>query len=228
LQLPADPAGFRGALQSLEWFDTLTLTKEDQRRSEMYQRESQRQQLREKSQTLEGYLRSLEMIVEIGAADAFSVPRIAQLTQKTNQFNLTTRRYTDDDIRLMAEDPRTDVFYASVRDRFDDSGIIAVAIVQYESERARIDTLLMSCRVIGRGIEQTLLAAIFQAARNRHCLSVEGEYIPTAKNALVKDLYSQNGFTPVDRPERSLWQRELSLPLLAHPDWFQEVKIRWR
>jgi len=228
LQLPADPTGFRGALQSLEWFDTLTLTKEDQRRSEMYQRESQRQQLREKSQTLEGYLRSLEMVVEIGAADAFSIPRIAQLTQKTNQFNLTTRRYSEDDVRLMTEDPRTDVFYTSLRDRFDDSGIIAVAIVRYENERATIDTLLMSCRVIGRGIEQTLLATMLEAARNRHCESVEGEYVPTAKNALVKDLYSQNGFTPVDHPERSLWRRELSLPPLAHPDWFQEVKIRWR
>jgi FkbH-like protein len=227
VQLPVDPTGFRGALQSLEWFDTLTLTKEDERRSEMYQRESQRQELRQKSQTLEGYLQSLEMILEIGSADAFSIPRIAQLTQKTNQFNLTTRRYTEDDVRLMTEDPQTDVFYGSVRDRFDNSGIIAVAIVRYENDCAWIDTLLMSCRVIGRGIEQTLLATVVQAARNRHCRSVQGEYIPTAKNALAKDLFSQNGFTPVDHSERSLWIRELSLPPLPHPDWFQEVNIKW-
>ena len=194
----------------------------------MYQRESQRQQLRQKSQTLEGYLRSLEMIMEVSWADAFSIPRIAQLTQKTNQFNLTTRRYTEEDVRLLVEDPLTDVLYASVRDRFDDSGIIAVAIVRYENDCARIDTLLMSCRVIGRGIEQTLLATILLAARNRDCQSVQGEYIPTAKNELVKDLFLQNGFAPVGHPKRSLWSRELSLPPLPYPDWFREVKINWR
>jgi FkbH-like protein len=228
VQLPADATSYRRTLQSLECFDTLMFTEEDKGRGEMYQLESQRQQLRNEVQTLEDYLRSLEMSVEIASADSFAIPRIAQLTQKTNQFNLTTKRYTEEDVRLMTEDPLTDVLYASVRDRFGDSGIIAVAILFYENDWARIDTLLMSCRVIGRGIEQTLLATILEAARSRNCQFVLGEYIPTAKNELVKDLFSRNGFTPAANHAGSLWSRELSLPLLQCPDWFRDVKINWR
>jgi FkbH-like protein len=168
------------------------------------------------------------MSVQIAIADDYSIPRIAQLTQKTNQFNLTTRRYSEQDVRLMKDDPMIDVLYASVQDRFSDNGIIAVAIVRYEDDLAGIDTFLMSCRVIGRGIEQTLLATILHAARDRHCRSVQGEYIATAKNEPAKNLFAQNGFTPLEHPERALWSRDLSLPLLQGPDWFREVKVNWR
>jgi FkbH-like protein len=228
VQLPADPTSYRRVLQSLTWFDTLALTEEDRKRSGMYQQESQRQRLRQESDSIEDYLRSLEMSVQIAIADDYSIPRIAQLTQKTNQFNLTTRRYSEQDVRLMKDDPMIDVLYASVQDRFSDNGIIAVAIVRYEDDLAGIDTFLMSCRVIGRGIEQALLATILHAARDRHCRSVQGEYIATAKNEPAKNLFAQNGFTPLEHPERALWSRDLSLPLLQGPDWFREVKVNWR
>jgi FkbH-like protein len=228
VQMPADPTSYRRVLESLGWFDTLALTEEDKKRSGLYQQEIQRQRLRQESNSIEDYLRSLEMRMHIALADDYSIPRIAQLTQKTNQFNVTTKRYTEQNIGLMNDDPMVDVFYASVQDRFSDNGIIAVAIVRYENDLAAIDTFLMSCRVIGRGIEQTLLATILQAARDRNCRTVQGEYIATAKNEPVKNLFAQNGFTPVEQAERSLWTRELSSPLLQNPDWFREVKVDWR
>jgi FkbH-like protein len=228
VQLPPDPTGYRRLLQSLDWFDTLALTEEDRKRSGMYQQEVQRQQLRQGSDSIEDYLRSLEMNVQIAKADDYSIPRIAQLTQKTNQFNVTTRRYTEQDVRLMKDDPAFDVLYAAVQDRFSDNGIIAVAIVGYENDLARIDTFLMSCRVIGRGIEQTLLATVLQAARERGCRFVQGEYIATTKNEPAKNLFAQSGFTSVEHPERNLWTRDLSLPLLQNPDWFREVRVNWR
>ena len=227
VQLPADPTSYRRLLQSLASFDTLALTEEDNRRSGMYQQETQRQRLRQESNSIEDYLRSLEMNVQIALADDYSIPRIAQLTQKTNQFNVTTKRYTEQNIRLMNDDPMVDVLHVSVQDRYSDNGIIAVAIVRYENDLAGIDTFLMSCRVIGRGIEQTLLATILQAARDRHCRTVQGEYIATAKNEPARILFAQNGFTPVGHPERSLWTRDLSLPLLQNPDWFREVNVDW-
>ena len=222
---PPDPTRYRRLLQGLGWFDTLALTEEDKKRSGMYQQEVQRQRLRQESNNIEDYLRSLEMSVQIATADDYSIPRIAQLTQKTNQFNLTTRRYSEQDVRLMKDDPMVDVLYASAQDRFSDNGIIAVAIVRYENDLAAIDTFLMSCRVIGRGIEQTLLATVLEAARDRHCRSVQGEYIATAKNEPAKDLFAKNGFTPIEHPERGLWTRDLSLPLPQNPDWFREVKV---
>lgn len=228
VQLPADPTSYRRLLQSLGSFDTLALTEEDKRRSGMYQQETQRQRLRQESYSIEDYLRSLEMNVQIALADDYSIPRIAQLTQRTNQFNVTTKRYTEQNIRLMNDDPMVDVLHVSVQDRYSDNGIIAVAIVRYENDLAGIDTFLMSCRVIGRGIELTLLATILQAARDRHCRTVQGEYIATAKNEPARNLFAQNGFTTVEHPERSLWTRDLSLTLLQNPDWFREVKVNWR
>jgi FkbH-like protein len=226
VQLPSDPTGHRRLLQSLNYFDSLTLTQEDRRRSSMYQTEVRRKQLQNESKTIEDYLGSLEMTVEIGHADGFTIPRIAQLTQKTNQFNLTTRRYSEEEIRDMAADLSTDIFQVSLKDRFDDNGIIAVAILRYENEAARIDTLLMSCRVIGRGVEQVILAHLAEAARERGCRRLDGEYIPTAKNGLVKDLFQNNGFTSVPNDTHGLWLRNLSEPPLTSPSWFQEIRIK--
>lgn len=114
----------------------------------------------------------------------------------------------------------------SLKDRFDDNGIIAVAIVHYESDAARIDTLLMSCRVIGRGVERGMLVHLAEAARERGCHRLEGEYIPTAKNGLVKDLFKNGGFTSTPNNAHSLWFRNLSKPPLTPLTWFQEIRIK--
>ncbi|MBV9998733.1 MAG: HAD family hydrolase [Verrucomicrobia bacterium] len=226
VQLPSDPTGYRRLLQSLNYFDSLTLTQEDRRRSSMYQTEQRRRQVQTESKTIEDYLGSLEMTITIGHADAFTIPRVAQLTQKTNQFNLTTRRYSEEDIRALAINPSTDLFHASLKDRFDDNGVIAAAIVRYEGDAARIDTLLMSCRVIGRGVEQVILAHLEKAARARGCCRLEGEYIPTPKNGLVRDLFRNNGFVSVPDDAQGLWLRNLSEPPLTPPPWFGEICIK--
>jgi FkbH-like protein len=228
VQLPPDPTSYRRVLQSLGYFDALTFTVEDRRRSDMYQNEARRKHLQQESQTLESYLASLDMIVDIGYADGFSIPRIAQLTQKTNQFNTTTRRYSEEEIRALAIDSAIDVFHAGLKDRFDENGIIAVAVVRYGNDTAYLDTFLMSCRVIGRGVEQALLAHLARVAEERGCKRLEGEYIETEKNGLVKDLFANNGFTAVPDDGRNLWFQSLPTSSLISPPWFQAVRVQKR
>jgi FkbH-like protein len=220
VQLPPDPPRFRGILQSMRCFDTLALNDEDRRRSTMYRVEAERSQIKRQSGSLEDYLRSLEMVFTIGTADASTSPRISQLTQKTNQFNVTTRRYSEEDIIRFADDPSTVVYWASLRDRFDDSGLIAVAIVVFHADTCRIDTLLMSCRVIGRGVERGLVAHIAKEAMKNGCKHLLGEFIPTAKNSLAANLFSDLGFALEDGGSEPMWRLTLDGAIPQMPDWF--------
>jgi FkbH-like protein len=195
IHLPAETAvENRDRLAACGWFDTPALSAEDARRGELYAAEAQRTQLRESSGNLESYYASLEMELEIRFASGFTIPRIAQLTQKTNQFNLTTRRYTDLEIRGFAKSKAADVFSLRLTDRFGDAGIVGVAILKYAGEAANIDTLLLSCRVLGRHVEDALLDECVRRARARGCRVLRGEYLPTAKNGQVREFYSSRGF----------------------------------
>src|SRR4030095_4139215 len=149
------------------------------------------------SLNLEDYYKSLEMVLEIKIADAFSIPRIAQLTQKTNQFNLTTRRYSDAQIHALSEDRSVDVIHVQLKDRFGESGLAGVCILKYEADRARIDTFLLSCRVLGRGVEDAFLVQCMKRARLKGCTIAIGEYLPTTKNDQVRDFYPQRAFHPL-------------------------------
>ncbi|HEY0790966.1 MAG TPA: HAD-IIIC family phosphatase [Chthoniobacterales bacterium] len=225
VQLPPDPTGYRSLLQSLGHFDALTLTAEDRRRSGMYRSEVRRKQLQQESTTLESYLASLEMTLAVGYADGFTIPRIAQLTQKTNQFNATTRRYSEEAIHALATNPAVDVFHAGLKDRFDDNGIIAVAVVRYLGSVACLETFLMSCRVIGRGVERAFLAHVARMAEARGCERLEGEYIPTDKNGLVKDFFPSQGFCRTHEGG-NLWSRRLPATSLTAPAWFREIHVQ--
>ena len=145
---------------------------------------------------MDSYLRSLEIEIHVEAAAEFSIPRIAQLTQRTNQFNLTTRRYSEADIKALAEDDASEVFCVSVRDKFGDYGIVGVAIIRYRDGEGEFDTFLLSCRVIGRGIEDAFLTRASEHARHR-CDRLVGRYVPTRKNGQVADFYPKRGFTVV-------------------------------
>jgi FkbH-like protein len=134
------------------------------------------------------------MVLEVRFATDISIPRIAQLTQKTNQFNLTTRRYSELDIREFAESQSADVVSLRLSDRFGDAGIVGVAILTYAGNAATMDTLLLSCRVLGRHVEDALLAQCVQLARARGARVLIGEYAPTAKNGQVREFYSKRGF----------------------------------
>jgi len=219
--LPEDPVGFRDALAACDLFDTLTVSDEDRQRSDMYAAEQQRKAEESSSISVEDYLRGLNMEAAVARVDDGSVARVAQLTQKTNQFNLTTRRYTDQDIRRFAASPDHDVFAIRVRDRLGDSGLVGVAILRHDDAGSVLDTFLMSCRVLGRGVEDALLAACLQASARRGAREVIGEFIPTAKNARVADFYPSRGFA-ADAGNRF---RRSSADPLGFPAHFKSVVV---
>jgi FkbH-like protein len=162
----------------------------------MYRAQAARREQQESYSNLDDFLRSLEIEVKIDAAVPFSIPRIAQLTQKTNQMNMTTRRYTESQIQQFVDAPDWAVFSVASRDRFGDNGIIGVLILQFESDECRIDTFLLSCRVIGRGIEQLMVAFVADLCRKRGVRSLVGEFIPTPKNQPAAGVYERIGFRP--------------------------------
>jgi len=220
--LPDDPVEYRDVVASCDLFDALTFSDEDRRRSEMYAAEQRRRVEEASALSVDDYLRGLEMEAAIDRVDDRAVARVAQLTQKTNQFNLTTRRYTDSDIRRFAASADHDVFAIRVHDRLGDSGIVGVAIVRHESAVSAIDTFLMSCRVLGRGVEDALLTACLLTARRRQRRAVIGEFVPTAKNARVADFYRTRGFA-ADGPDR--FRRSLDDGPLEFPSHFKSVVI---
>jgi FkbH-like protein len=194
VQAPADPLALQALVDDLDVFDALALSSEDLARGQMYKAETARTRAREGSQSVEDFLESLQMRLSIRSATEGQVVRIAQLTQKTNQFNLTTRRYSEADIRQFLAAADTDVFQIHLADRFGEYGLIGVLITRLSQGRLGVDTLLLSCRVLGRKVEHALFAFLLRHAAGRGARSVVGEYIPTAKNAQTAELYPQFGF----------------------------------
>jgi FkbH-like protein len=195
IHLPENKAvEYRDILVSCGLFETLTLSEEDKKRGAMYKSEVSRKRLQAQATDIEAYLCSLEMVLEVCFADEMTISRIAQLTQKTNQFNLTTRRYSDADIKAFAGSDRSDVIYARMKDTFGDSGIIGVCILKYVGNTAVIDTFLLSCRVLGRGVEDALVVQVLRLAKKRGCERAIGEFYASRRNIQVKDFYLTTGF----------------------------------
>lgn len=194
---------YRNILSSCGLFDTLALSPEDRKRGAMYKAEVERQKMATQFSDIEGYYKSLEMVVTIQFADDFSIPRIAQLTQKTNQFNLTTKRYSEADIKALSESQLSDVFYLHLNDRFGDSGIVGVGVLKYEANEAVIDSFLLSCRVLGRGIEDVFLNYCLKLAQKRGKVIAVGQYIATQKNGQVREFYQKMGFQGMEKTENT-------------------------
>lgn len=186
---------YRLMLASCGWFDMLALTQEDLNRGAMYSAARQRTQAQQQFTSIAQYHESLKMVAEISFADEFSVPRIAQLTQKTNQFNLTTQRYSEADIADFISCSTSDVLYLQLKDKFGVYGIVGVCIVNYQDAHAVIDSLLLSCRVLGRHVEEAFLREILKLASYRECQTIEGQYKPTPKNMQVQSFYCDRNFT---------------------------------
>jgi FkbH-like protein len=223
-ELPTDPAGYRGCLLELGVFDTLALTAEDRSRNQLYADQKARRQAEARfsgGSSVDEYLADLGLVVEIDAADDLSLPRIAQLTNKTNQFNLTTRRYTDAELtERIARGWR--VFGARVKDRFGDNGLTGVIAVEPTSRDTwTVDTFLLSCRVMGRRVETALLALAGEAALRAGATRLQGWFLPTDKNSPSVDVYRDHGFSVVEqRPDGSvLWELDLTTGLPAVPAW---------
>jgi FkbH-like protein len=211
IDFPIDPALFPKTIMNLRVFDGLQLTSEDKVRGKMYAEQRKRQEYQKVVGDITEYLKSLETVVTIDKANKFNIPRISQLTQKTNQFNLTTRRYLEDEISRMASSDNFLVVSLRVEDKFGDSGLTGVAIVEKGNEKWRIDSFLLSCRVLGRQVEETLLAYIIDQAERSGAKVLVGEFIPTKKNAPAKDFLPKRGFTKVETTKEGaeLWEYQL-------------------
>ncbi len=180
------------------YFEAVTLSEEDRQRHRQYQENAARREVRQQAGSLDEFLRQLQMEAEMGPVNEAVLARVVQLLGKTNQFNLTTRRHGESEVRQMMASPRWWTQYFKLRDRFGDNGLIGLMIAREADDAPatwEIDTWLMSCRVIGRKMEELMFATLAQAAQERGIRRVRGVYTATAKNAMVADLYPALGFT---------------------------------
>ena len=196
-ELPEDPAEYTAFARMQNLFDTNSYSDEDRVRTERYLAEKSRTELSAGIDNYDDYLKALGMKAVCAPFDAFHIPRIAQLTQRSNQFNLRTVRYSEQEIEEIAANPRYITRYYTLRDRFGEHGLIAVVILEKRENGLFVNEWLMSCRVLKRGMEQFIADSILRAAREAGVARVVGEYIPTPKNAMVKDLYASMGFRPL-------------------------------
>ena len=194
-EAPEDPALVPELLAAAGYFEGLALTADDRSRTEQYQVNKARESLKASSTDIEGYLRSLGMQLVWRRFDKVGLQRTVQLINKTNQFNLTTRRYGEADVVAVMDDPRAVGLQLRLLDRFGDNGVIAILIGRLnEVDALVVDTWLMSCRVLGRQVEQATLNLIAAEAARLGARRLIGEYIPTAKNGMVRDHYAKLGF----------------------------------
>lgn len=193
-ELPEDPVDYLRLLQRLNLFETVSFTGEDNKRVKQYQEESKRASTKKIYQNEDDYLASLGMKAEVLPLDAFTIPRAAQLSQRSNQFNLRTVRYTESDLQKMAASNEYNAFVVRLADKFGDYGIISFIVLKKEAQRLFIESWMMSCRVLKRGVESLVLNAIVNVAKEEGLSTIVGEYLPTAKNGLVKDHYQNLGF----------------------------------
>ena len=193
-ELPEDPSAVPAFLESLHLFEAVSFSEEDAARTAQYQAEAGRAAAQAKFASYDEYLQALDMQGEIKPFDSFHFPRIAQLTQRSNQFNLRTVRYSEADIAAIAADPDYLTRYMTLSDRYGEHGLISVVICRKQDEQTLfIDTWLMSCRVLRRGVEGCLFDAIVQMTLDAGFRYLAAEYLPTAKNKMVADFYSEIG-----------------------------------
>jgi len=222
INLPKNPLEYASAVRNCAAFERLTLSAEDQQRTEMYAAQKQRSGAEQNFQSKEDFFRHLEQEAELEPVSDLTLARVAQLTQKTNQFNLTTRRYTEPQIAEMAKQPGWRISSIKVRDRFGDHGLVGVAIAHDEGEQCEVDTFLLSCRVIGRTVETALLAHLAESAALRGRKRLVGWFLPTKKNAPARDFYEQHGFErQATNGGGSLWALDLKSSTLHCPDWIK-------
>jgi FkbH-like protein len=223
VELPRDPALFRATLEALPQLQTLVVTEEDRSRVGQYRAKHEREQLRVTASTLDEYLRSLGVRVRIELCTDADLPRLAQLFQRTNQFNVTTRRHDATLLGQRRGDPGWRVYTLRAGDRFSDYGLVATAIAQIRTDVWTIESFLMSCRVIGYGIETALFAVISEDARTHGAMRLDGEFIVTKKNMPARDVYERHGFVvreTNDHVER--WGRDLMGGTIPFPNWISK------
>ena len=209
LDLPADSAQYVQTLLNYKGFNMFEFTEEDKKRNEMYLQEKQRNEYKNTFIDMDTFLRSLNMHISVKEIDDLLIPRIAQLTQKTNQFNLTTNRYHEDDIKNFIRSG--DKLWAlDVSDKFGDYGIVGFCLVKDMSDRWEIDSMLLSCRVLGKKVEEQFFGFVLSELKKIKPKKVRAYYKPTQKNSQVKDFYKTFDFYKMKSSEtEDIWERDL-------------------
>ncbi len=217
IDLPDSSARFREALDQCPTLQRLDLSAEDRARPELYRQDRDRVELRTRVESLEEYLRSLALEVRSHRVDAQTAPRAAQLTQKTNQFNLSGRRYGEPEILARCADPAWIVSLFRVEDRFGDYGHVGLAMARREGSDLVLETFLLSCRALGRSIETAMMAAVVHETGMERIVA---DYLPTARNAPCAGFLAGAGFRPCPE-DASRWWRSTAEPPLTAPDWIE-------
>lgn len=194
-ELPDDPSEYVRFLTELNLFETTTFSAEDLRRVEMYKQEAERRVEASNYSSVEEFLESLDMRIVVSQFDSFHLPRIAQLMQRSNQFNLTTRRRSQAECERMMQEGSILPLYVKLSDRLGDHGLISVVILQVDGADLHITDWLMSCRVLQRGVQQYVMNEVFAFAASKGLTRVFGRYIPTAKNGMVRDFFRDFEFS---------------------------------
>ncbi|MDY6934509.1 MAG: HAD-IIIC family phosphatase [Spirochaetota bacterium] len=197
-EMPEDPAFYIQKIDSYRYFETTSFTNEDLIRAELYSSDIKRKKLQNKIVNIDDYLQSLNMKAIVEPINPENINRSVQLINKTNQFNLTTKRYTKINIEEIINNSSWKTFTVRLIDNFGDNGLISIILSEIKNETLIIDTWLMSCRVLNRGVEQFLMNYICNLSRNNNISIIEGKYIPTAKNKMVEKLYFHLGFEQIN------------------------------
>lgn len=209
-ELPEDPADYLEYLYGLNLFETASFSAADKDRTKQYQVEAQRVSLSKSFTNEADFLKSLNMVSVVSGFTKFNTPRVAQLSQRSNQFNLRTVRYTDADIESYASNTEVIDLSFTLQDKFGDNGLIAVIIMKpQDKETLFVDTWLMSCRVLKRGVENFTLNTMVEIAKSKGYKRIIGEYLPTPKNGMVALHYPGLGFTPIENSPTAQWVLDL-------------------
>lgn len=198
-ELPEDPGDYLEYLYSLNLFETASYSSADKDRTKQYQVEAKRVSSAKAFTNEADFLKSLNMVSEVKGFDSFNTPRVAQLSQRSNQFNLRTVRYTEDEIKALSTNPDYACFSFTLEDKFGDNGLICVIILEKkDAETLFVNTWFMSCRVLKRGMENFTLNTLVAYAKENGFKKIIGEYLPTLKNGMVKEHYPNLGFTRIE------------------------------
>lgn len=210
-ELPKDPGEYLEFLYSQNLFETASYSLADKDRTKQYQIEAKRMSFSKTFTNEADFLKSLHMLSEVSGFTKFNTPRVAQLSQRSNQFNLRTIRYTEADVSAMADDSEIIDLSFTLEDKFGDNGLVAVVILKPISKDSLfIDTWLMSCRVLKRGLEDFVLNTIVERANNAGYHKIIGEYIPTTKNKMVEQHYQNLGFQKCEGADSDLYELDVA------------------
>lgn len=225
IDVPSDPMLYARTLRDTAQFERLSLSSEDRVRGRMYAENRLRSELQQQFASMDEFYESLAMEMEIQAVTPANLARVAQLTQKTNQFNLTTKRYTEEQVSAMSADPSWQLCAVKVKDRFGDNGIVGVAFTKVTGQEAEIDTLLLSCRVIGRTIETAFLSYIAEGAKRAGATTLKGWYLPTKKNSPCKEFYAAHRFEVAEKNDAGGLHYTLNMSAgeIAWPRWINRI-----